>query len=398
VFHQPDVKVTAVPAWSLVPSPRNYNSSIIDFEGERLMAYRSHRMDQGGRCGVVICDINSKWEGGRNTWMNLPEQVHSVMVHHEDPRLFIFNGRLHLAFTETMFHGNNRPYTCTMKYARLKKVGRGKKAEWQIDRVYWPRYGKNGGSHQEKNWQFFEVRPGVLAVIYKADPHTILELDEDGESVTQVSTAEPESVKWPWGTIRGGTPPIRVGGQWLTVFHSATPYPIPPHWRRYYAGAYMFQAEPPYTITKISQKPILVGSEADGHAHDPRNIDSWKPFVVFPNGLIQEDDFTFFVSYGVNDYMTVIAEHSDFFLGDPTFKNWGPKYFRTSNASKPVRIFVHENKAPEWLRWKPGAIVAGQSEGVLETKDPRVALHLLENENADEISAEEYQKHTKHRR
>ena len=398
VFNQPVARVTAVPAWSLVPSPRNYNASIIEHDGRRLMAYRSHRLDQQGRCGIVICQLDAKWHAKpkSNTWLNLPEQVQSVTVHQEDPRLFTFRGRLHVSYTETQFHGDRRPYTCVMKYARLKET----KAGWAIDRAYWPKYGRNDGSHQEKNWQFFDTG-GVLSVIYEADPHTIIELASDGETVSRVSIGERGLVRWPWGTIRGGTPPVRVaGGNWLTVFHSATPYPVAPFWRRYYAGAYTFEPEPPYRITAISQRPILTGSEADGHAHDPRNIDSWKPFVVFPSGTIRLKDDRWAVSYGVNDYMTVVVEHDDFNLGDPLFAKWGPRYFRTENANSPIRMFVQEDKPPVWIKWDPIAGgMAGCVPGVLSVHDPRVALHLLEEvAGAEEISAEQYRSEKNRRR
>lgn len=390
VFHQ-KVQVTAVPAWSLVPSPRNYNASILEFEGKRLMAYRSHRMDQEGRCGIVVCDLNAKWEARKNTWLNLPEQVASRMVHHEDPRLFVFKDRLHVAFTETTFHGH-APYTCIMKYARLKKTAKG----WQVDRAFHPRYGRNDGSHQEKNWQFFQPRPNAgLHFIYQAEPHQVVELGKDGETVASFTESPKGFVKWPWGTIRGGTPPIRLNDdRWLTIFHSATPYPVAPYWRRYYAGAYVFDAKPPYRITEISQQPILTGSLEDGHAHDPRNIDSWKPFVVFPSGIIPGGKGAWHVSYGVNDYMTVVATHTDLHLGDPAFTGWGPRYYKCENGSKPVRYFVAEDRPPHFIKWQPSRVrmSAGQSPpGILAVDDPRVAMHLQDEvPGVDEISREEY--------
>jgi predicted GH43/DUF377 family glycosyl hydrolase len=388
VFHQPDVLVTQVPAWSLMPSPRNYNSSIIEFDGRRIMAYRSHRMDQGGRCGVAICELDSKWQAKpkSNVWLDLQDGA----AHHEDPRLFVFKGRLHVAFTEAWFHPAPRPYTCVMKYARLKERPKGK--GWATERVFWPRYGRNDGSHQEKNWQFFEAR-GRLNIIYQAEPHEVLELGTDGESIAGRSLGPKGTVRWPWGTIRGGTPPVRMpDGQWLTIFHSSTPYPFPPHWRRYYAGAYTFLPEPPYRITAISQRPILVGSEHDGHAHDPRNIDSWKPFVVFPSGIIRARN-GWHVSYGVNDYLTAVALHTDLLLGEPSFQTWGPKFFRTENGNMPVKIFAREDHPPQWIRWEavPGGGRAGVCPGVLKITDPRVALQLLEDgAGVEEISESDY--------
>jgi predicted GH43/DUF377 family glycosyl hydrolase len=173
-------QVSAVPVRGLVESPRNYNASIIEFDGRRYMAYRSHRMPDG-RCGIVIAEFNNVlWIASANHWLDLPDPT-GGKGHHEDPRLFIFNGRLHVAYTHSQFHGA-MPYTCTMHYAslRFRKAGKGRKPGIEVDEYFWPRYGKNDGNRQEKNWQFFEVRPGVLGIIY--DAGTILELGKDGES------------------------------------------------------------------------------------------------------------------------------------------------------------------------------------------------------------------------
>ena len=170
------------------------------------------------------------------------------------------------------------------------------------------------------------------------------------------------------------------------------PYPVPPHWRRYYAGAYTFEPTPPYRIVEMSQRPILVGSQEDGHAHDPRNIESWKPFVVWPAGVIPHKD-GWSVSYGVNDYLPVIAEHRDFWFGDPSFTKWGPRYYRTENGNTPLRLWNEEDKPPGYLRWDRTRIRphAGQCPGVMVVSDPRIATHIQEEAvGVEEITEAQY--------
>ena len=43
----------------LKDSPRNYNASNCLFKGKVWMAYRSHRMDQDGRCGIALCELDA---------------------------------------------------------------------------------------------------------------------------------------------------------------------------------------------------------------------------------------------------------------------------------------------------------------------------------------------------
>lgn len=381
VFKQ-GVSVMQVPTRTLFKSPRNYNASIIEFGGRRIMAYRSHRMDDPkARCAIALCELDGKWNAKNNRWLELPMERGDE--HHEDPRLFIFQGRLHLTYTDTLFHPG-QPYTCCIKYCRLAPAGRNKTG-WKAEAVYRPLYGNNSGTGMEKNWQFFE-HEGKLRAIYSSDPHVVLELD--GSSVVSISEGKPGQVTWPWGIIRGGTPPILLpSGEYLTIFHSALPYPVEPHWRRYYAGAYTFEAKAPFKITKISQAPILTGSGADGHTMDPRKL-SWKPFVVFPGGVIPHKH-GYYVSYGINDYVTCIADHTDLNLGDPLFGGYKPRFFRTENGTKPLRMELDYGR-PTYLQWQQ---VSGSGDstrrGVMKVTDPMMGMRLSELA-VDEISEQEF--------
>lgn len=378
-IHKQGVLVEMVPAHTLFNSPRNYNGSIILFDGRRLMAYRSHRMDQNGRCAIAMCHLSDKWEGSGNYWIDLP--MPRGDEHHEDPRLFVFRGALHMAYTETRFQAP-APYTCCMRYARLAL----KKRKWVADEVFWPQFGQNSGRGLEKNWQFFEL-DRKLHVIYSSDPHVILELD--GAKIKTVHPGAPGQVKWPWGVIRGGTPPLRLAsGEFMTFFHSSMAYPVGPHWRRYYSAVYLFEPAPPFKITKISRRPILAGSEEDGHTADPRK-ESWKPFVVFPGGVIPHDDGGFFVSYGINDYLTAVADHRDLQLGDPLFRDSQPRYFRTGNGTRPLRLEIDYVK-PAYLKWDPVPSESGVTvDGVMEVVDPMMAMRVADTGMA-EITVEEY--------
>jgi predicted GH43/DUF377 family glycosyl hydrolase len=341
--------------------------------------------DPKARCAIAICELDSQWNALNNQWVTLP--MNRGDEHHEDPRLFVFAGRLHMAYTDTLFHPG-QPYTCCLKYCRLAPAGR-KGLGWKAEEVFHPQYGNNSGMAMEKNWQFFQ-HDGKLRAIYSADPHVVLELD--GANVVSVSEGPGSSVVWPWGTIRGGTPPIMLpSGEYLTVFHSALPYPVEPFWRRYYAGAYTFEAKAPFKITKISQSPILTGSGADGHTVDPRKL-SWKPFVVFPSGIIPHAG-GFHVSYGINDYITCIADHVDFNLGDPLFGDCKPRFFMAENGTMPLKLQMDYGK-PNFMRWEQVPDFGGMGRrGVIKVTDPMLGMRLSELA-ITEITEAEYIKST----
>ena len=139
----------------------------------------------------------------------------------------------------------------------------------------------------EKNWVFFE-HDTKLHFVWGTIPTEICEVS--GHKVSQVYKTSPKGIVWPWGQPRGGTPPVLIGDEYFSFFHSSSAYR---HTSRYYMGCYAFEAKPPFRMTKISIKPILAGSEADPHQTSP-------PFVVFPGGSIYEAG-QWLVVLGIND-------------------------------------------------------------------------------------------------
>lgn len=384
VFKQ-GIKITRVPPETLVPSPRAYNPSIIEFDGKIIMAYRAHRLDQGGRCAIVLCELDKNWRASNNQWLDLP--LTSGLDHHEDPRLFLWRKKLCLAYVETQFR-QGHPYTCVIKYAVLRRQSLGRKIAWIVAETFRPIYGNNDGSHREKNWTPFVLNDRVH-FIYSAQPiHEIIEVD--GARVVTVHKIA-IGPKWPWGPIHGGSSPIAMpNGDWLTVFHSSVNNVEPPFWRTYYSGAYTFKPFPPFEITGISHSPILTGSIEDWHAFDPRKeVADWKPAVTLAGGCIANGR-GYYVAYGINDHASCIAEHADFALSDPQFATWKTRYFRTVNGSLPIRIYTLDLR-PMWVQWKPaGRSIGGSGEGVLDVNDPRLAEILMRTEDVTEITEADF--------
>lgn len=137
---------------------------------------------------------------------------------------------------------------------------------------------------REKNWVWFN-HEGQWMFVYQYAPHTVV--TANGKTVHVTDSPK----QWPYGEIRGGTPPVRVGDEYLTFFHSSLPWKK--RQKRYYVGAYCFEATPPFRVTRITTKPLLAGSE-----HDPRM--NGGPLVVFPCGNVF-DGKDHLVSFGVND-------------------------------------------------------------------------------------------------
>lgn len=378
----------AVPPHNLLPSPRYQNPGLLKYKGKFWLAYRYHRMDtETKRSGIGMCEINpdNGHPLGASQHLGLSNPTNSE--HHEDCRMFIYKGEPYISYTEMQGYIPGVNYTCIIKYAKLKLT----KNRWSVVEEWQPRYGSNNGFAKEKNWVFFEHEEKLLC-IYATDPeHIILELEGD-RVVKEYRSPGPQ---WQWGHIRGGTPPVDMGdGRMLCIFHSSIPTEVPPHYVRYYAAAYTFEKKAPFRVLQISDQPILSGSEEDGHRVDPRYVHGWKPYVVFPCGLVPHDD-GWLVSFGINDWACAVGKLKldQLQLGATDGSAFKPRYFRIANGTLPVR-YVDAHQHPVFLHWE---IVKSNKScsagaGYIQASKAREAVEISEMNGVVEIKEEEYRK------
>lgn len=171
-------------------------------------------------------------------------------------------------------------------------------AKDNVEQQWSPVYGKNGrnahwSSGNEKNWAWFD-HDGTLCFVYQNNPHIVVETN--GPSIATHHQTNFNGV-WKWGEMRGGTNPVRVGDEYLAFFHSSMPWKTIPKYgerRRYFMGAYTFEAKAPFKVKRISGVPLLTGSEFDP-------VIPGSPAVVFPCGLVVEPSGSLYCTYGIND-------------------------------------------------------------------------------------------------
>lgn len=380
-------QVAAVPVTGreLKESPRHWNCGLLRYKDKLWMSYRYHLKNAGGRCATAIVELSPTTYQPISVSQHLALSGPTGDEHHEDARLFIFRGEPHISFTEMRGYKPGVDYTCVIRYAKLKLRGN----RWIVVDVFQPRWASNDGRGKEKNWVFFE-HEGILHAVYSGGPNQIV-LSLDGERIVDTYT-QPGAV-WSWGTVRGGTTPImQPDGTFLTIFHSSLPTEMPPHFVRYYAGAYTFSAKPPFTPIRVSMKPLMAGSEEDGHQVDPRYVAGWKPYVVFPCGIVSDGD-RYLISIGVNDWQCAIAQmRSDqFHLMAADGSEKPVRYFRRENGSVPVRILGLDMRTRylPWNRPRASGVVAGA--GFMACDDARDAQEVSEHPGVEEITSGEYE-------
>lgn len=206
--------------------------------------------------------------------------------HFEDPRASVIGGKVTISCTNFQlvrglpWRGSHQIFATTDE-------------RWRVVSRIDPVYGLNGASPyvqrgNEKNWLWFE-HDKAHHMVYTTIPHQVAVFRGYGAERTYATSLASEP--WKHGTLRGGTPPVRVGDEYWSFFHSSLPWQNKK--RRYYMGAYAFAATAPFHITRMTPAPILTGSQ-----HDP-----WSPnlpLVIFPGGAIYRDG-KWLVVFGVND-------------------------------------------------------------------------------------------------
>lgn len=384
VFAQ--IQACAVPPHNLLPSPRYQNPGLLRFGGKLWLAYRYHRMETvTKRSGIGICEIDANTGMAIGKSQHLPLSNPTDNEHHEDCRMFVYRGEPYISYTEMVGYIPGVNYTCVMKYARLAL----RRNKWSVLDEWCPQYGQNNGFSKEKNWVFFEHNKKLMC-IYATDPeHVVLEI-EGNRVVREYRTPGP---KWQWGHMRGGTPPVDMGdGRMLCIFHSSIPTEIPPHYVRYYAAAYTFENKPPFRILQISEQPLLGGSEEDGHRVDPRYTEGWKPYVVFPCGLVPDGN-EWVVSFGINDWQCAIGRISkdQLMLGSLDGSGYRPRFFRIQNGTLPVR-YVDAFQRPVFIHWEVVNERRGCAAGTgyLKTAMAREAVEVSEQPGVVEITENDY--------
>lgn len=254
---------------------------------------------RGGREWLIV--RRAKWTVGASPWGvndllafeleghrpvgGVKVQIKSLVPgeHFEDPRVFVHEGRTYLSCCNFVWnHPRGRPHQI------ICEVDGDWKSLWRAD----PVYGENG-SHTlnnrgwEKNWLWF-ISDGAFHLIYRTQPHTVARFDRAWGLKDQWITRSPK-LAWKWGEMRGGTPPVLIGDEYWSWFHSSSDWGV----KRYHMAPYAFEAKAPHRMTRCADRPFLSGSAQD-------KTGQGKPLCVFPCGSIFRGG-EWFITFGIND-------------------------------------------------------------------------------------------------
>lgn len=285
-----------------------FNPALVEREdGLWLVARRSIAMDsfEFGKNDLMAFKLDANHLPQYGVPIQPPKLAEGE--HFEDPRAFWHNSSWWISACNFVIYGNGG---WSGAHQVLLEVDH----NWIVTKRRDPVYGLNGTSvlkqkGNEKNWTWFS-HENELHSIYMTQPHEVVRWDDTFRPIGDYHD-NAWHPGWQFGQARGGSAPVRLGNEYFSFFHSSMDWR--PSKRRYYMGAYAFEATPPFKITRVTPEPILVGS-----IDDP-----WwdgKPLVVFPCSAIESlkqacppgtarwADRVWTVSLGINDLASARIE------------------------------------------------------------------------------------------
>lgn len=282
--------------------PNAFNPSIIRWRGSLLLCFRIYGPNGStNRIGLTWLDEEFN-PIGQPQELNILVNDPFSRTKRQDPRLIAIGDRLFIAYNNVLARIPQREIR-RMLIAEVFFNGEGFFADNPECLIHFE--GEND-LRSEKNWVPFVYNHHLL-LSYSINPHRVLHplLFGTGECNTVASASA--SIPWKWGDLRGGTPALLEGDEYLAFFHTcksmSTVHSQGKNIPHYFMGAYTFSAHPPFDITRVSPEPIVGKDFYHGRAYK-----TWKPLhVVFPGGFVSDDHYIW-IAYGRQDHEIWIAK------------------------------------------------------------------------------------------
>ncbi|MBI3508506.1 MAG: hypothetical protein HY069_02565 [Chlamydiia bacterium] len=280
-----------------------HNPSIVSYRDGYLLSFRclarfpewsqDKLIDTVSFIGLAFLDKQFKVKKKSVQLLEIPTYSDDCSLYAEDARLVVFQDRIFVVFNDLpapLPDYQRQLYIAEIIYQN---------GRWVPKKRAMPLFLEN--MHRiEKNWVPFFINQS-LYFIYGENPHTILACDLSTGRCRKVDERE-VPLDWPYGIIRGGTPALKVGDEFLTFYHSSL-LPSALHENRiYFMGAYTFEDSFPFAIRSFTPVPI-------GLAEYYKEISSKKHLskkAVFPGSFVQEGN-TIHLAWGKDDKRVMIT-------------------------------------------------------------------------------------------
>jgi beta-1,4-mannooligosaccharide/beta-1,4-mannosyl-N-acetylglucosamine phosphorylase len=214
-----------------------------------------------------------------------------------DPRITIVEGRPHLCFAVDTHHGIRGGIAHTADFHRYEVLSMS--APDNRNMVLFPEKRAAHFARLERPFPMYG-RPGQQFDIWYSDSpdgvywgNTRLVLGAD-------------QVPWCDGKIGPAAPPVRTAEGWLTFFHAVSRRDEElPAWhsgwhKEYMAGLMLLDAAEPWRVKAMAPGPVL-------RAENDYELEGYRGSVIFPTGVVLEDNGELKLYYGAADTVMALA-------------------------------------------------------------------------------------------
>jgi len=285
------------------PATLVFNAGVAKWRDRYVMVFRN---DYGGTPGSTVfagTNIGVAWSHDGITWTPAPkpwiEWKDGEVIRAYDPRVTVVDDRAYLCFAVDTRHGIRGGIAVTDDFDRWEVLSLS--APDNRNMVIFPERRDGKLMRLERPFPIYgRGAPEAFDLWYSDSP--------DGAywGNTQLVLGS-EQVPWVNSKIGPGAPPVKTREGWLTLFHAVhidTTREIPawhPQWYKTYTiGLMLLDLDEPWKIKGMYREPLMTPDT-------PYEREGYRGDVLFPGGLILEDNGEVKIYYGAADTVECLA-------------------------------------------------------------------------------------------
>ena len=279
-----------------------FNAGVAKFQGRYVMVFRNDmgdmkakKLEPGPCMGIAFSDDGIDWTV-ENRFL-FPEPDHPLYRAY-DPRLTVIDGRLYMCFALGGFG------TCGGIAVTDDLVN------WECLSITAPD-NRNMVLFPEKiNGRFVRLERPFAGYLRPGDRFDIwISESEDcvywGRTRLMLAAAD---LPWVNEKIGPGAPPVRTKDGWLAIIHGVDVekgrnWGWSGDWNKRYSGALaLLDPNDPSKVIGLSDGPVLVPESQYEYERE-----GYRPYVIFPGGMVLEDSGEVKIYYGAADTVECLA-------------------------------------------------------------------------------------------
>lgn len=283
-----------------------FNAGVAKYRGKYVMVFRNDFQFDGvggfKKCilGLAFSDDGIHWEVQDKPFLTVEELNDPEITRVYDPRLTVMDDRCYICFAVDTKHGLRGGIGVTEDFETLEILSL--TVPDNRNMVLFPEKIDGKYVRLERPFPVYS-RGGVDRFDIWMSKSPDLKYWGDSELLAGV-----EDVPFANDKIGPGAPPIKTEAGWLTLFHSVEidrsrgKNGWEERWqKRYCAGVMLLDLQNPSKIIGMYKEPLIAPEteyEVEG---------GFRTNVIFPGGLIAEDDGTVKIYYGASDTVECLA-------------------------------------------------------------------------------------------